>query len=125
MSQPRPRIAEKLASVEPTRRQQAKLEHISAQLAALGPCLPGSVVVRTGRCGKPACACQHDPSRVHGPFRSWTRKIAGKTVTHLLSADQLEDYQHLLDNHRRLKELVHQLEELTVEIVERDPRWQH
>jgi len=37
--------------------------------------------------------------------------VAGKTETCLLSEDQLEDYQELFDNHRRLKELVHELEE--------------
>ena len=109
--------------MEPTRRQQAALERISAELAALGPCLPGSMVMRTGRCGKAACSCHDDPPRLHGPFRSWTRKIAGKTATRLLSEDQLASYQPLFDNHRRLKALVHELEELSVAIVERDPRW--
>lgn len=109
--------------MEPTKRQRAKLEAISAELATLGPCLPGSVVVRTGRCGKPGCSCHHDPSRLHGPFRSWTRKIAGKTATRLLSEAQLSAYQPLFDNHRRLKALVRELEELSVAIVERDPLW--
>jgi hypothetical protein len=116
-------MAGKLGVMEPTTRQQAALARISAELAALGPCLPGSVVVRTGRCGKTACSCHGDPPRLHGPFRSWTRKIAGKTVTRLLSPDQLASYQPLFDNHRRLKDLVRQLEELSVAIVERDPRW--
>jgi hypothetical protein len=109
--------------MEPTKRQQARLERITTELAALGPCLPGSVVVRNGRCGKPACSCHDDPPRLHGPFRSWTRKITGKTATRLLSEDQLAAYQPLFDNHRKLKNLVRELEELSVAIVERDPRW--
>jgi len=122
MTRAEPWIAGKLEEVEPTKRQQAKLEQITAELAALGPCLPGSVVVRTGRCGKAACSCHHDPPRLHGPFRSWTRKVAGKTVTRLLSEDQLAAYQSLFDNHRRLKTLVHELEELSLAIIERDRR---
>lgn len=114
----------KLLSVRPTTRQARALEHIKEELAALGPCLPGSVVVRTGRCGKEACKCRATPPRLHGPFRSWTRKVANKTVTRLLSEDQLADYQALFDNHRRLKELVHELEELSLEIVDTDPRWE-
>ena len=106
-----------------TKRQAARLERITGELASLGPCLPGSVVVRTGRCGKAACSCRADPPRLHGPFRSWTRKITGKTVTRLLSEDQLDDYQVLFDNHRRLKELVHELEDLGLAIVDADPRW--
>ena len=118
-----PGIAGKLAAMEPTKRQQRNLERITAELAALGPCLPGSVVVRTARCGKTACSCHGDPPRLHGPFRSWTRKITGKTATRLLTEDQLTAYQPLFDNHRRLKNLVQQLEELSLAIIERDPRW--
>lgn len=80
-------------------------------------------MVRTGRCGKEACKCRATPPHLHGPFRSWTRKVAKKTVTRLLSEEQLADYQVLFDNHRRLKALVHQLEELSLAIVEADPRW--
>jgi hypothetical protein len=108
-----------------TTRQAKELERISAELATLGLCLPGSVVVRTGRCGKAACSCHKDPPRLHGPFRSWTRKVANKTVTRLLGEEQLDDYQALFDNHRRMKELVRQLEDLSLAVVERDPRWEH
>src|SRR5487761_1849703 len=116
-------IPEKLSAVEPTKRQRVAIERIQAELASIGPSLPGSVVVRTGRCGKLACSCHGDPPRFHGPFRSWTRKVAGKTVTRLLSEDQLDDYEKLFNNHRRLKRLVHELEELSLAIVERDRRW--
>lgn len=123
MSPARGGIPEKLSPVEPTKRQRAAIERIQAELGSVGPSLPGSLVVRTGRCGKPACSCHDDPPRLHGPFRSWTRKVAGKTVTRLLSEDQLDDYQTYFDNHRRLKELVHELEDLTMAIIDRDPRW--
>lgn len=113
----------KLSKVELTKRQRTRLERIAAELGSLGVCLPGSVVVRTGRCGKAACSCRDDPPRLHGPYRSWTRKLSGKTLTRLLSEDQLDDYQVFFDNHRRLKELLHELEELSLSIVEGDPRW--
>lgn len=107
-----------------TTRQTRALGRIQAELASLGPCLPGSVVVRTGRCGKAACSCRADPPRLHGPFRSWTRKVASKTVTRLLSEEQLGDYEVLFENHRRLKQLVRELEELSLAIVDADPRWE-
>lgn len=111
--------------MEPSAPKAKRLETIRRELAGLGPCLPGSMVVRTGRCGKASCACHADPPRLHGPFRSWTRKVAGKTVTRLLSEEQLADYDKLFANHRRLKQLVHDLEELSLAIAERDPRWPH
>lgn len=124
MSQPVGGPSEKLSAVRPTARQVHRLERIQKELAELGPCLPGSVVVRTGRCGKGACKCRATPPQLHGPFRSWTRKVANKTVTRLLSEDQLSDYQVYFDNHRRLKALVHELEELSLAIVDSDPRWE-
>ena len=106
-----------------TANQAAELRRIRKELAALGPALPGSINIRHGRCGKPNCSCHADPPRLHGPFRSWTRKVARKTVTRLLSQEQLDDYQPYFDDHRRLKNLVQQLEELSIQIVDDDPRW--
>jgi hypothetical protein len=123
MSHPDRGMPGKLSKVKLTKRQQTRLDRIKAELASLGLCLPGSVVVRTGRCGKAACSCRDDPPRLHGPFRSWTRKVSGKTVTRLLNEEQFDDYQVLFDNHRRLKELLHELEELSLSFVEADPRW--
>jgi Family of unknown function (DUF6788) len=84
------------------------------EIASLGYCLPGSVVDRTSRCGNPNCRCHTDPDHRHGPYRSWTRKVAGKTVTRNLSDDQLQRYQPWFDNDRRLKALVSELEELSI-----------
>jgi hypothetical protein len=84
------------------------------EIANLGYCLPGSVVDRTSRCGNPNCRCHTDPDYRHGPYRSWTRKVAGKTVTRNLNDDQLQRYQNWFDNDRRLKALVSELEELSI-----------
>ena len=39
-------------------------------------------------------------------------------MTRLLSEEQLADYQPFFDNHRRLKALVHEIEELSLALVE-------
>lgn len=49
------------------------------------------------RCGRPDCGCHDDPPRLHGPYGSWTRKVDNKTVTRLLTAEQLKDYRPLFD----------------------------
>lgn len=61
--------------------------------------------------------------KLHGPYISWTRKVNAKTVTRLLSEAQLREYQEYFDNSRRIKELVRELEALSVEVIDRDPRW--
>jgi hypothetical protein len=103
------------------RRRQQILEEI----ARLGFCLPGSVVDRTSRCGNPSCRCHTDPAFLHGPYRSWTRKVAGKTVTRRLSDDQLERYGDWFDNDKRLRALVSELEELSIGIVNQAEGWEN
>ena len=105
---------------------QAEAEKIAAELAAIaatGMVLPGSVTQRRTRCGRANCRCHADPPRLHGPYHQWTRKKDGKTATRILTDDQLADYQPWFDNHRRLRELIAELEELSLAIAEADPRW--
>ena len=96
---------------------------ILKEIAQLGFCLPGSVVDRTSRCGNPNCRCHADPAHLHGPYRSWTRKVAGKTVTRRLDDDQLARYGPWFDNARRLRQLVAELELLSVRAAEDAEGW--
>ena len=73
------------------------------------------------RCGYPGCRCHADPPRLHGPYHQWTRKKDGKTATRILTDDQLADYQPWFDNHRRLRELITELEALSLAIADSRP----
>lgn len=102
---------------------ETHLKAILDEIAQLGFCLPGSIVERTSRCGNPSCRCQTDPARRHGPYRSWTRKVQGKTVTRRLTDGQLQRYQQWFDNARRLRHLVAELESLSVRTAEATESW--
>ena len=113
-------------NVSPTPDQQARAAAIAAEIAALtsaGLALPGTLADRMTRCGRPNCRCHADPPRLHGPYHQWTRKKDGKTATKILTDDQLADYQPWFDNHKRLRELIAELENLSLAIAEADPRW--
>ncbi len=113
--------------VSPTPAQQARAAAIAAQIAQLTVAsfiLPGTLTERMTRCGYPRCRCRADPPQLHGPYHQWTRKINGKTVTRILSDDQLADYQPWFGNQRRLHALITELETLSQEIADTDPRWQ-
>jgi hypothetical protein len=97
---------------------EATRRALAGELAAIDGVLPGSVVLRQMRCGKPGCACKHDPPTLHGPYIQWTRTVDGKTVTRYLTQDQLRRYQQWFDNARRLKEIVAKLEIASVHAVE-------
>ena len=105
--------------MEPTAAQRAALARITAEIAAAaGPALPGTLTVRSYACGKPGCRCHADPPRLHGPYAEWTRKIGGKTVTRRLTAAELTEYQPLFDNARKLRALLAELQDLTLQIIE-------
>ncbi len=87
-------------------------------LAEIDGLLPGSVIVRHMRCGKPRCACKADPPVLHGPYIQWTRTVGGETVTRFLSEEQLGRYQPWFDNARRLKDLVAKLEIVSLQALE-------
>lgn len=95
---------------------------LAAELSHIDGVLPGSVIVRHMRCGKPGCACKADPPTLHGPYIQWTRTVDGKTVTRFLSEEQLARYQPWFDNARRLKELLAKLQIASVHALESEHR---
>lgn len=100
------------------RRIERRRAEIVAEIAALGPPLPGSVGERRTRCGNEGCRCRADPPHLHGPYLSWTRKVDNRTVTRNLNAEQAKRYREWIDNSRRLRELVAELESLTIHQIE-------
>ncbi len=99
----------------PQRRAQTR---IAAALAEIGFALPGSLVRRATACGKAGCHCQDNPPVLHGPYLTWTRTAGGKTVTRKISEDQRARYQAWFDNARKLRQLVTELETLSLRAFE-------
>jgi hypothetical protein len=101
--------------------QQAARDKITAQLAAAGLALPGTLTIRSYACGKLNCRCHADPPRLHGPYAEWTRKIGGKTVTRRLTEAELTAWQPLFDNAKKTRALLAELQDLTLQIIEAGP----
>lgn len=91
---------------------------LAKQLASIDGVLPGTISTRHMRCGKRNCACKNDPPQLHGPYIQWTRTLNGKTVTRLLTPEQLDRYQPWLDNARRAKDILHKLETASIAALE-------
>jgi hypothetical protein len=96
---------------------------IARRLAEAGFALPGTLIERTMRCGKPACRCAQDPPALHGPYHQWTRKVDGKTVTHNLTDDQATLYAPWIANAQHLRSLLTELEELSLRTASRLEGW--
>lgn len=105
--------------------QQAerRRRQITTEIAMLGFCLPGSFVEQHRTCSSPGCHCHRDPAHLHGPYRTWTRKVAGKTVSQSLSQEQFERYRPWIDNARRLHELISELEQISAAVIADHEAW--
>jgi hypothetical protein len=103
---------------------EPRLRELKAELAEIDFILPGTINVAMNRCGKPSCGCHADPPRLHGPYITWTRKVHGKTVTRRLSPEQLERYRPWLENRRRLRQLIGELETLSLHAAEQAEGWE-
>ena len=109
-----------------TRRQarsRARARQILAELAEIDYALPGSIVRRTTRCGRPHCHCQADPPILHGPYLSWIRKSDGKPITRKLTPEQEQRYRPWFDNSHRLQELITELQTVSVQAIEDAEEW--
>ena len=104
--------------MEPSPAQRAARDRIAADLARAGFALPGTLTIRAYACGKTNCRCHADPPRLHGPYAEWTRKITGKTITRRLTETELAEYQPLFENAKKLRALLAELQNLTLEIIE-------
>jgi len=98
---------------DPARRHQ----QIQAELGQIGLVLPGSLTQRTTRCQRAGCHCHADPPRLHGPYPTWTRKIGNRTITKTLTPQDAERLRPYFDAHRRLRQLITELEAISVELA--------
>ncbi len=119
------RGSETVCRMEPSPAQRAARDRIAAEPARAGFALPGTLTVRSYACGKPNCRCHADPTRPHGPYAEWTRKIGGKTLTRRLTPAELAEYQPLSGNAKKLRGLLSELQDLTLKIVEAGAPQQH
>ena len=78
---------------------------LAGKLADLGFMHEGSVVRQRLTCGKSSCVCHTDPERRHGPYVYWTAKVKGRTVSRLLSKEEVDLYEEWIRTRRRFREI--------------------
>jgi transposase len=54
------------------------------------------------------------PLQLHGPYYEWSIKVAGKTRTRRLSKEQAKLCQEWLRDHKTLKRIVRQMEQISL-----------
>jgi hypothetical protein len=99
-----------LERVERDKRRAA----IVAEIAALGPVVPGTISQRSTRCAGAGCHCRAEPPVLHGPYPTWTHQQDGRQVTRTLSVEEAARLADSIAANKRLHELVKELEALSV-----------
>jgi hypothetical protein len=117
----KPRQGKTAAQATPAPERQRR--ELVRKIAQIDAALPGSLVIRSTRCGKPGCRCKADPPQLHGPYNQWTRKIAGRTQTRLLTPDQLDRYQPWFENAKRIRQMLADLEQLSLQAAQDAEGW--
>lgn len=95
---------------QPRKSSAQRFAELKQELLELEYACQGTVLARKMRCGKAACACHTDPAKRHGPYWEWTYKSQGKTVNVRLSAAAGPLYAAAVEQHRKFKSLLRQLE---------------
>jgi hypothetical protein len=106
-------------SVSMSTNPQRDYRQLQLTLSRIGYFRRGTLLKRFMPCGKPGCACQATPPRLHGPYYQWTRKVAGKTVTVRLSAKQAELLADWIAAGKELDRIIAEMERLSLTATDR------
>ncbi len=88
-------------------------------LPPAGEVLRGSLVERYVTCGNPSCKCARGER--HGPMWYLTVTLGpGRTTGGIISADQVDQVRHWIENYQRLKEDLERISEINRELLRRD-----
>lgn len=106
------------ANATTVRQLRQRIEQIKADIAAVGPMRPGSLVEHYRRCGKPTCRCAKPGQPGHGPQWLLTRAVAGKTVSVPIAPQALERTRRQVEEYRRFRALARELIELSARLCQ-------
>jgi len=94
-------------------------QQLQRTLSRVGYFRRGTLLERFMPCGKPGCACQGSPPRLHGPYYQWTRKVDGKTVTVRLTREQADLLAVWIATGRELDKIIAQMERISLHDTDR------
>jgi hypothetical protein len=99
-------------------RLQRRYRELKKRLQGLGFAIAGTITERYTVCGKASCRCHADPPQRHGPYYQYSRKVAGKTISRLVTAEQADRYRQWIANRRTLDEITEDIDKLSHQAVE-------
>jgi len=99
-------------------RLERRYRELKKRLQGLGFAVAGTIAERYTVCGKANCRCHADPPQRHGPYHQYSRKVAGKTISRLVRADQVDQYRQWIANRRTLDDITTAIDEISHQAAE-------
>lgn len=96
---------------------QRRIEHIKAELSALGPVRPGTLSQQYNVCGTPGCRCKDDPPHKHGPYSQLSYTWRARSRSEFVREDEIEQVQEQLRNYARMRDLIDQWIDAAIELA--------
>lgn len=97
----------------------SEYQRLKEEILDLGWARPGSLVTRFMPCGKSPCCCTATPPKLHGPYWQWSANLHGKAITRRLTKEQARLCRAWKRNHRKLKQILHRMEALSLKKTDR------
>ncbi len=95
-------------------RIRAMIQARLRQAQARGPVLSASLVVIAKRCGREGCRCETGEKHTGNYI---TFRLLGKTKTVYVPLDLLDEVRSWIKEHKRLKQVTHEISELSVALI--------
>jgi len=98
-----------------------KIDTIIKKISTVGFIMPGNITKQYNVCGKPICKCKREKDPIkHGPYYHLSYTFKGKGHTMNIPLDKIEEVRKRNENYRKLKELIDDLIEISVEQTRED-----
>ena len=99
-------------------KETRKVEKLKAELANMGPMLPGSVSEQWNVCGAPTCRCKdRDDPQKHGPYYQLSFTVGGKSSSMFIKKADLTEVRRRMKRFQRFKQWVKDLVVANVELA--------
>jgi hypothetical protein len=102
-----------MKSEERLKNYSLKHRKLLDSLSRIGFTWPGTIEARKLKCGKTQCSCQTNPEAKHGPYYYWTTKIKNKTVSKMLSEDEVQTLRRWIQNRKKLEKTLREMKALS------------
>ena len=97
---------------------RTRIAALGKRLAGRGVSVGGSLACVKRKCGKAACRCAMDPEARHEAWQL-TWKELGRTRSAYVPMDMAEEVSCWIEERRRLKRLLEEMDALAVELLKR------